>query len=92
MGAAQFIAVQIGTVECVICAFVLPIRVGYACCSGQPWDAHSDSTLQFSIDFTPLVQRLAPLLQELERIEQLAAEPGGKPPSEESDQGIDQQS
>jgi len=48
--------------------------------------------LQFSIDFTPLVQRLAPLLQELERIEQLAAEPDGKPPFEKSDQGIDQQS
>jgi hypothetical protein len=48
--------------------------------------------LNFSIDFTPLVQRLAPLLQELERIEQLAAEPDGKSNPEKPDQGIDERS
>jgi hypothetical protein len=68
----------------------LPNPVVTTCQGGQPWGAHSDSILQFSIDFTPLVQRLAPLLQELERIEQLAAEPDGNPNSEESEHGIDE--
>jgi hypothetical protein len=78
--------------HCAICGVALLNPASSTLPGWQLWVVLWETPLNFSIDFTPLVQRLAPLLAELERIEQLAAEPDGKPHPEESDQGIDERS